>query len=433
MCSQEVSLNESSTFGVKTSKNENSEDEDSSDEFYFESDHLALKGNKDYLNLLKTVAILEAQRAKAVQAVDELLAAQEVALQDPLKFLESLQKNEHLSVPGPQVIAEVPNIDWSQYDVTFSESSQLSNRKNLCKPSTSGYNELFIKSEPESSDQRSNSKVFVRGRAFDDSKPETFNQLWTMEEQRRLEELLLEYPPEEMESNRWKKIAVALGKYIKYRNRTPKQVCSRVQKYFIKLHKAGLPVPGKPPKITQGEGNKRPYHRHHRNNHFLFRPTTFFPSHKVPVYMSDFDDAPAYNYPNSSAQDDGTDENLSNDDSNNVPESLRCTSEYQQMELLRRVKKEKSGPKSFMKHLGYKCNLCEEEPIVGTRWHCSVCANSVDYCTDCVVSQLNSANPHPLDHHLVVVKRTSRGIWDLDYFPQHSAGYNYLDPNFMPE
>ncbi|CAG2064221.1 unnamed protein product, partial [Timema podura] len=40
------------------------------------------------------------------QAVDELLAAQEAALQDPLKFLESLQKNEHLSVPGPQVIAE---------------------------------------------------------------------------------------------------------------------------------------------------------------------------------------------------------------------------------------------------------------------------------------------------------------------------------------
>nr|CAD7413814.1 unnamed protein product [Timema poppensis] len=418
MCSQEVSLNESSTFGVKTSKNENSEDEDSSDEFYFESDHLALKGNKDYLNLLKTVAILEAQRVKAVQAVDELLAAQEAALQDPLKFLESLQKNEQLSVPGPQVIAEVPNIDWSQYDVTFSESSQLSTRKNLCKPSTSGYNELSIKSEPESSDQRSNSKVFVRGRAFDDSKPETFNQLWTMEEQRRLEELLLEYPPEEMESNRWKKIAGTEhpSKFA--------AVFKSILSSFIRLVY---------PFLGNHLSLHRPYHRHHRNNHFLFRPTTFFPSHKVPVYMSDFDDAPAYNYPNSSAQDDGTDENLSDDDGNNVPESLRCTSEYQQMELLRRVKKEKSGPKSFMKHLDYKCNLCEEEPIVGTRWHCSVCASSVDYCTDCVVSQLNSANPHPLDHHLVVVKRTSRGIWDLDYFPQHSAGYNYLDPNFMPE
>ena len=38
---------------------------------------------------------------------------------------------------------------------------------------------------------------------------------------------------------RWKKIATSLG------NRTAIQVQSRVQKYFLKLHKAGLPIPGK--------------------------------------------------------------------------------------------------------------------------------------------------------------------------------------------
>ena len=54
-------------------------------------------------------------------------------------------------------------------------------------------------------------QILVRGRAFDESKPETFNQLWTMEEQRRLEELLVEYPPEEVEMRRWTKIANALG------------------------------------------------------------------------------------------------------------------------------------------------------------------------------------------------------------------------------
>lgn len=63
--------------------------------------------------------------------------------------------------------------------------------------------------------------------------------MWTCEEQRRLEELLKEYPEEEIEMRRWVKIANALG------NRTPKQVMSRVQKYFIKLHQAGLPVPGR--------------------------------------------------------------------------------------------------------------------------------------------------------------------------------------------
>ena len=43
------------------------EDDDDDSEFYFESEHLALKGNKDYLNLLKTISILEAQRVKAIE------------------------------------------------------------------------------------------------------------------------------------------------------------------------------------------------------------------------------------------------------------------------------------------------------------------------------------------------------------------------------
>lgn len=55
-------------------------------------------------------------------------------------------------------------------------------------------------------------QILVRGRAFDETKPETFNQLWTFNEQKRLEELLVEYPPENIEMRRWTKIAKALGK-----------------------------------------------------------------------------------------------------------------------------------------------------------------------------------------------------------------------------
>lgn len=51
----------------------------------------------------------------------------------------------------------------------------------------------------------------VRGREFDDSKPETFNQLWTVEEQRRLLELLEKYNSEDTETQRCKKIAKELG------------------------------------------------------------------------------------------------------------------------------------------------------------------------------------------------------------------------------
>ncbi|KAJ1771620.1 hypothetical protein LPJ74_002175 [Coemansia sp. RSA 1843] len=75
-------------------------------------------------------------------------------------------------------------------------------------------------------------------------KPVNYNLPWTDEEQQRLEELLLVYPEEEVANDRWRKIGVALG------TRTMRQVASRVQKYFIKLSKAGLPVPGRVPDTT---------------------------------------------------------------------------------------------------------------------------------------------------------------------------------------
>lgn len=106
-------------------------------------------------------------------------------------------------------------------------------------------------------------------------------QLWTCEEQRRLEELLIEFPPEPIEMRRFAKIARALG------NRTTKQVASRLQKYFQKLHAAGLPVPGRIPRGPRTYQNIRK----NRMNKHLHRPTTFFPSNYVPVNMADDDDA----------------------------------------------------------------------------------------------------------------------------------------------
>jgi hypothetical protein len=55
----------------------------------------------------------------------------------------------------------------------------------------------------------------------------------------RLQELLDVFPDEPIQAQRFNKISKALG------TRTPKQVASRVQKYFIKLAKRGLPVPGR--------------------------------------------------------------------------------------------------------------------------------------------------------------------------------------------
>lgn len=79
---------------------------------------------------------------------------------------------------------------------------------------------------------------------------------------------------------RFAKIARALG------NRTTKQVASRLQKYFQKLHAAGLPVPGRIPR------GPRVYQstRKNRMGKHLYRPTTFFPSNFVPVNIADDDD-----------------------------------------------------------------------------------------------------------------------------------------------
>lgn len=41
--------------------------DEENDLFYFESDHLALKGNKDYCEVLKTLVILSAIREKALK------------------------------------------------------------------------------------------------------------------------------------------------------------------------------------------------------------------------------------------------------------------------------------------------------------------------------------------------------------------------------
>jgi len=126
----------------------------------------------------------------------------------------------------------------------------------------------------------------VRGRVYTPEKPKTFNILWTEEEQKRLEELLEIYPDEAIASHRWKKIANALG------NRTPKQVASRTQKYFIKLAKQGKPVPGRLPNLEfyinkaknkkkkENNGNKP----HNNNKKRQLDPSYYTPP---PVYMSD--------------------------------------------------------------------------------------------------------------------------------------------------
>lgn len=102
---------------------------------------------------------------------------------------------------------------------------------------------------------------------------------------------------------------------------------------------------------------------------------------------------------------------------------------------------------------------------MGTRWHCNTCSQeSIDFCSDCLVSQLYSDRQHPLDHKFVGIRMTHSQMvsripsddgsgndgdddgdddkqmndasgYDKDYMLHKfsKTNYNYLDPNFLPE
>lgn len=104
--------------------NETKPDEEP-DQFYFESDHLALKGNKDYMALLKAVVTLEAQRTQAIKDLDKLMESREKALQDPISFVAQLQNGDLPELPGPQRIAEIPLVDWNKYNIAALDNNKL--------------------------------------------------------------------------------------------------------------------------------------------------------------------------------------------------------------------------------------------------------------------------------------------------------------------
>ncbi|CAB3991739.1 ZZ-type zinc finger-containing 3 isoform X1 [Paramuricea clavata] len=264
---------------------------------------------------------------------------------------------------------------------------------------------------------------YVRGKLATNDKPMTFNQPWTVEEQRKLERLLQVFPQEPVEAKRWSKIANALG------NRTPKQVASRVQKYFIKLARSGLPIPGREPNLTRVLPKQVPRVRSTQQQAVNFRNSTFFPSYKPRVYMEDNDDV------NSLASSDDL-ADISDDET--IPKELRNTKEYWEILQLKRLKRKRAEQQhmlSKVEHVGYVCDLCGMSPIIGVRWHCVECPGdrSTDFCSDCVSIEKDNG-VHRSSHKMEPIDWTESDFVDGDYVKlgETSKGYNYLDPNFLP-
>ncbi|XP_041482250.1 ZZ-type zinc finger-containing protein 3-like isoform X2 [Lytechinus variegatus] len=407
------------------------EEVDEGEPFYYESDHMALKGNKDYRMLLRTITTLEAQRKQAVKDLDKLVTAQREALRNPLKFVHKLQKKDSLHLPSPQRIVLLPEIPWGRY-LGHADSKELIQglsqtqtraslkQKDSTEDSGAGPSSSSGPKEDQTLEDDEKMKSVIRGRLWDESKPDTFNRLWTVGEQKRLEDLLLKYPSEEVEARRWEKIAKDLG------NRTRHQVASRVQKYFIKLGKAGLPIPGRMPNMATYT-NKKPSQRRFINpyNRLTLAPSTFLQSLRAPVLMNE-DDALDYDL------DYDADSIMEEDD---IPSELKDSEEYKELVRLKKLRNA-TLKQTDMSHVGYSCDGCGVSPIVGVRWHCVNCPMdiSTDLCQNCVNDDFQS-DIHSSSHRMDPVHiGQSGGFVDSDYtsFTGTSGDYNYLDPNYSP-
>lgn len=78
----------------------NCDDESEIDEFFFESDHLALRGNADYRSVLRTIVVLEAQLIEAAKHIDAITETSKAALADPDTFIKKLASGESFDLPG---------------------------------------------------------------------------------------------------------------------------------------------------------------------------------------------------------------------------------------------------------------------------------------------------------------------------------------------
>ena len=369
-------------------ENENSIQPDTSLPFYFESDHVALKGNDDYRRLVRAFVLLESQRTAALHDLDVLLELQQKALHDPFEFVSQMQHG-HLKkqFPRPRQMAELPTVAWERYtdDVEAVLASlggaAHSTRQKQKRELMSGIRDSSRMMSRTTTTTNNNRSVMETSK----QRPSTFNQPWTVEEQRLLERLLQKYPSERFEARRFSKIAAELP------GRTTQQVTSRVQKYFIKLAKAGLPVPGRMPNLAAYGGrwfNGRFHGYHQRHNHFYFPTSTFLTSYAPPVYMSD---------------DDGDDDDggtrghiVSEMRGDDVPDCLRDSDEYRELKTLTALRQ------SMLFTPTPVSNQSSDERLV----------------------QAASVNASRSQNSVTQI--------DLDYTSDSTGISSYLDPNYLP-
>ncbi|KAG9295367.1 hypothetical protein G9A89_013396 [Geosiphon pyriformis] len=252
------------------------------------------------------------------------------------------------------------------------------------------------------------------------SKPHNHNVPWTDEEQKRLMELLAIYPEEEIQSHRFKKISSALG------TRTPKQVASRVQKYFIKLAKHGLPVPGRIPNLQLMLLNSSANLTRTKKASRIAKTRTPKPStgqtpRRPRVSGIAYEQAQP---PPTVYMPEGDDES--------IVEKMLFSANYidpspdpkEPSNWIAEMPKQNSNV-----HFGFSCDSCQIDPIIGNRYQCLECEESrqVDLCEDCM-DQANFENEHHKALHRFSKIASCVMTFDSEknYINEHLGEYSYL-------
>ncbi|XP_022219333.2 ZZ-type zinc finger-containing protein 3 [Drosophila obscura] len=346
--------------------------------FHFESEHLALRGNECYSSLLRTIAVLQAQRIRVHQQIEELEATRKMYLKNPQLLLDKLSSNEPLISDNYIAIAPLPELPT----LVAKEGGGVDFK--LPTSQTPSYTPQLPQSAETANDSSS-------GRSA-----KHHNRLWTNEEQRHLEQLLIKYPPEEVESRRFAKIAKALG------NRTTQQVFSRIQKYFQKLHEAGMPVPGRLPKYRRPALTKPK---------FNIRRSTFFPAQNISLQMPEDDitldelrglspaGALSPASPQVKMEPKAETESLDGD-----LDKEATRKEQLRLKLLTAVLEEKQQIEDGYNPdpLAPKCAECEAASVTRTNWRCDSCYCHLNLCGDCLAGQLMEERFEHLGHEVVV-------------------------------
>ncbi|KAG0354152.1 ZZ-type zinc finger-containing protein 3 [Gamsiella multidivaricata] len=278
----------------------------------------------------------------------------------------------------------------------------------------------------------------------DDPKPPLYNIPWSDEEQQLLEKLLEVYPDEPVAAQRFQKISAAMG------TRTPKQVASRVQKYFIKLVKAGLEAPGRmnysletskpkskgvsatakgkkrkegPAGTVPGEGaaSKSKAARPRKNEASMEAGRSGSGAgakrkQKAKSLLgSGFGRTSGTQYLNYSSA--PTVYMSEADDEDSVQDMLAVSSNGVGSNGPMSSSRRESADNGVATHLGYSCDSCGVEPILGIRYSCIDCEElgGTDLCGLCYNSGQYHNELHLLSHRFQAIESADVPAYSHDY------------------